>query len=247
MLVLVAALVTGVISSSAVAQRAGSEAQRARTVVELFTSQGCSSCAPADAFLGELAKREDLIALSFHVDYWNYLGWRDPFSSPESTARQRAYGRSLGKRYVYTPQMVIGGVAQAVGSGRSEVLALIDKARLRNPLDIRITHPDADTATLHIGAGSKQRRPAAVWFAFYDDEHVTKIARGENRGRRLVNTNVVRSMKQVGVWRGDELEINLSLSILGAKGRDGCAVIVQEADSGPILGAVTFALPRQGS
>lgn len=237
---LVAALATGALSPPAAAQRSG-------TVVELFTSQGCSSCPPADAFIGELAKRKDVIALSFHVDYWNYLGWKDRFATPETTARQRAYGRALGMRYVYTPQIVIGGVTQAVGSGFRRVLALIEQAGRRPALDIRITHPDAHTATLNIGAGPKQRRPATVWLMFYDNEHVTRIARGENRGRRLVNTNVVRSVKRIGTWLGDAKQFTLSLDALEAKGRDGCAVIVQEADSGPILGAVSFPLPRNPS
>ncbi len=237
---LAAALAAGAFSPPAAAQRSG-------TVVELFTSQGCSSCPPADAFIGELAKRKDVIALSFHVDYWNYLGWKDRFATPETTARQRAYGRALGMRYVYTPQIVIGGVTQAVGSGFRRVLALIEQARRRPAIDIHITHPDAHTATLNIGAGPKQRRPATVWIMFYDNQHVTRIARGENRGRRLVNTNVVRSLKRVGAWRGDRMELTLSLDALGAEGRDGCAVIVQEADSGPILGAVSFPLPRRGS
>lgn len=237
---LVAALATGAISPPAAAQRTG-------TVVELFTSQGCSSCPPADAFIGELAKREDVIALSFHVDYWNYLGWKDRFATPETTARQRAYGRALGMRYVYTPQIVIGGVTQAVGSGFRRVLALIDQAGRRPALDIRITHPDARTATLDIGAGPKQRRPATVWLMFYDNEHVTRIARGENQGRDLVNTNVVRSVMRIGTWLGDAKQFTLSLDGVEAKGRDGCAVIVQEADSGPILGAVSFPLPRRSS
>ena len=166
---LAAALATGAFSPPAAAQRSG-------TVVELFTSHGCSSCPPADAFIGELAKREDVIALN-----------------------------------------------------------------------IRITHPDAHTAMLKSGAGPKQRRPATVWIMFYDNEHVTRIARGENRGRDLVNTNVVRSVMRIGTWLGDAKQFTLSLDAAEAKGRDGCAVIVQEAVAGPILGAVSFPLPRNPS
>ena len=92
-----------------------------KVVVELFTSQGCSSCPPADAYLGELAQRDDVLALSFHVDYWNYIGWRDPFSKRQWSARQRAYGDTLKRRYVYTPQIVVDGAAEAVGSKRSQV------------------------------------------------------------------------------------------------------------------------------
>ena len=90
-----------------------------KIVVELFTSQGCSSCPPADAYLAELAGRDDVIALSFHVDYWNYIGWTDPFSMPEATSRQRAYGRQLGKSFVYTPQIVVDGRAETVGPFRT--------------------------------------------------------------------------------------------------------------------------------
>ncbi|MBT3306373.1 MAG: DUF1223 domain-containing protein, partial [Alphaproteobacteria bacterium] len=98
------------------------------TLVELFTSQGCSSCPPADAFLGELSKRSDVLALSVHVDYWDYIGWKDPFASPKNTERQRRYSKFLGMRYIYTPQLVIQGADHEVGSDRTKILAKIAKA-----------------------------------------------------------------------------------------------------------------------
>lgn len=219
-------------------------AEPARTVVELFTSQGCSSCPPADKLLGELARRDDLLALSFHVDYWNYLGWRDPFSSAEATDRQRNYRRPLGKRYVYTPQMVINGAAEAVGSSRDTVLRLIEQARGMPTLDISVDHSGGDRASVRIADGPRQARPAAVWLMFYDRRHATEIRRGENEGVTLVNTNVVRVLKRIGSWTGTAVKIDLSLKQLGAAGRDACAVIVQQDGSGPILGAVSFPLPR---
>ena len=216
----------------------------ARTVVELFTSQGCSSCPPADAFIGELAGREDLLPLSFHVEYWNYLGWRDRFSSPEATARQRSYRRPLGMRYVYTPQIVVNGTAHAVGSGRAEVLRLIEAARGGPSVDIAVDHSGGDSATLRIAAGPRQTRPATIWLVFYDYRHVTEVRRGENAGASLVNTNVVRTFTRIGSWTGAPVKIPLSLKRLGAEGRDACAVIVQQDGNGPILGAVSFPLPR---
>ncbi len=218
-----------------------------RTVVELFTSQGCASCRPADALLGELAMRDDLIALSFHVDYWDYIGWKDPFATPEGTARQRDYRAALGKGYVYTPQMVIGGTEQTVGSGRLKVMGLIRKMGRAPKLDIEISHGAGRTASVRIPAGPRRKRAAAVWLVFYDREHTTQIRRGENRGVTLTNTNVVRKLMRVASWRGDELVLKLDLDGLGAVGRDGCALIVQAAGLGPILGAVAFPLPGGGS
>ncbi len=219
-------------------------ADPSRIVVELFTSQGCSSCPPADEFLGELARRDDLLALSFHVDYWNYLGWRDTFSSAEATDRQRSYRRPLGKRYVYTPQMVINGAAQAVGSGRDTVLRLIEQARGMRTLDISVDHVGGDRLSVRIANGPRQARPAAVWLVFYDWRHTTEISRGENEGVKLVNTNVVRVLKRIGSWTGKAVKIDLALKRLGAAGRDACAVIVQQDGNGPILGAVSFPLPH---
>lgn len=219
-------------------------AESSKIVVELFTSQGCSSCPPADKFLGDLAGRDDVLPLSYHVDYWNYIGWSDPFSSEEATERQRSYRRPLGKRYVYTPQMVINGSAEAVGSGRGKVLRLIERARRMHSLDISVDHRGDGRVTVRIGGGPRKEGPAAVWLAFYDKRHTTDIRRGENEGVKLINTNVVRVFKRIGNWAGTPVKIDLSLKELGAEGRDACAVIVQQNGNGPILGAVSFPLPR---
>ena len=218
-----------------------------RTVVELFTSQGCSSCPPADAFLGELAARPDVLALSFHVDYWNYLGWKDRFSSSEATARQRSYHQRLGARYVYTPQMVVDGTTQAVGSGRDKVLDLIKSAGNKSSLKIQVRHHGASRATLRIASGKPQKRPAAVWLIFYDRRQETPIRSGENEGVKLVNTNVVRFFKRVGSWTGEAAKLDISLAEPGAVGRDACAIIVQAHGNGPILGAISFPLPKGAS
>jgi hypothetical protein len=220
-----------------------------KVVVELFTSQGCSSCPPADAFLHDLSQRDGVIALSFHVDYWNYLGWADPFSSPEATDRQRSYRAALGVRYVYTPQMVVGGADQAVGSNRDDVLSAIARrsASLASSVGISVTTPKPGEATIMVAAGPKPKRAAVVWAFLYDRAHTTEIARGENGGVRLVNSNVVRVIRRLGEWTGKRERIHVDLDKLGAAGHDACAIVVQEDGYGPILGAETFPLPKGSS
>ena len=233
---LAAALLLGGIAS-------GLEAAEQKVVVELFTSQGCSSCPPADAYLGELARRDDVLALSFHVDYWNYIGWRDPFSKRQWSARQREYGRNLHRRYVYTPQMVIDGATEAVGSKRAEVARLIKEALGRKKLDVEIDHPDSDTIRIRIPADTGYTgSDATVWLAFYDQERTTSIEAGENDGTTLTNTNIVRSLARIGDWRGAAKDWLLPVEAVGGKGRDGCAILVQAGGTGRILGAVAMSL-----
>ena len=212
-----------------------------KIVVELFTSQGCSSCPPADAHLAELAKRDDVIALSFHVDYWNYIGWTDPYSSPEATARQRAYGRALGRRYVYTPQIVVDGRAEAVGSNRNAVENLIRMAAAAQKVPIDVTHGKDGAAHISVPAASGPAR-GELWIGFYDDGGATDVAAGENAGATIVNANVVRAFRRIGVWDGSALTHRVDLKALGASGRDGCVVVLQAADNGPVLGAASFPL-----
>lgn len=208
-------------------------------VVELYTSQGCSSCPPAEAFLGELAKRPDVIALEFHVDYWDYIGWKDPFGSPDYVKRQRNYSANLGQRYVYTPQMVIQGQTHEVGSKRYLVekkIALVrDTAepgpkvvlkRVGNSVQVNVSGQDGSMAY-------------DIFFVTFDAKHETKVLRGENRGETLVNTNVVRAFERVGQWTGDPVELMVSLA--GKKGDGGCAVIVQQANQGSIAAAAVLA------
>jgi hypothetical protein len=217
-----------------------------KVVVELFTSQGCSSCPPADAYLAELAKRDDVIALSFHVDYWNYIGWNDPFSSPEFTARQRAYGRTLQKRYVYTPQIVVDGRAETVGSDRSTVDTLIRMAAAMQKVEIDVTHNKNGTADIHVPAASGHSA-GDVWIGFYDSAVRTDIRAGENRGATIVNANIVRVYKKIGTWSGGVLDKHVDLKALGATGRDGSVIVLQAPNNGPIVGAASFPLPGGAS
>lgn len=208
------------------------------TVVELFTSQGCSSCPPADEYLGELARRDDLIALSFHVDYWDYIGWKDTFALPQSAVRQRRHGKYLNARYVYTPEMVIDGIADVVGSRIDDVERAIAEARraTRDPLPVALVASTGDRATIGIGAGSGMPS-AEVWLIEFDAERTVDVLRGENSGRQLTYRNVVRNIRNVGRWRGDAMEIPVDLAPMREAGRDGCVVIVQKEGGGPVFGA----------
>ncbi len=195
-------------------------------VVELFTSQGCSSCPPAEALLGELARRGDVLPLGFHVTYWNALGWRDPFSFEGATARQASYAARLGGGS-YTPEMVVDGRRQAVGSDRGAVEAAIGSARGDEAVPIRLERKGGGVA-ITVGAGQGRGRVLLVGF---DPQHRTPVGRGEDSGRTLVESNVVRSLRVVGSYDGAPLTLDAP-----AGGGEAAAVIVQGAD-GRILGA----------
>ncbi|MEX2201465.1 MAG: DUF1223 domain-containing protein [Dongiaceae bacterium] len=215
----------------------------APVVIELYTSQGCSSCPPADAYLGELAQRRDVLALAFHVDYWNYIGWADPFSSPEATARQRAYARFLNERAIYTPQMVVDGAAHEVGSNRAAVAAAIKAAALQPKTSLLLVNDDSGGYRIVIGeaedADASPDEPAIVWLVEYDQTHVTSVKRGENTGKTLTEYNIVRAFRPIGEWDGSATEIALPPAETDA---EACAVIVQADPVGPVYAAAAFAL-----
>ena len=201
-------------------------------VVELFTSQGCSSCPPADKILGELAKRDDVIPLALHVDYWDYLGWRDEFASPEHTKRQRAYARAARARTIYTPQMIIGGRDHVIGSRPMEVSKFVQKhSQVKKPVRVRLQR-DGDKVL--ILAEELATIPEAVVMVFtYTPEAVVKVRRGENAGRTLTYHNVVNSMTRLGNWDGNGAYRG-SVSVANDM---PVVVMVQARDGGVILGA----------
>lgn len=207
------------------------------TVVELYTSQGCSSCPPADAFLGELAKRDDVLALSFHVDYWDYIGWKDVFASPANTERQRAYARRFGISYVYTPQMVVHGTAQMTGSDRPAVLNGIAQAQAMPAIQIEMSR-DASGVRASLPAYPKAGQ-ASVYAILFDREHSTSIRRGENGGRKIKYSNVVRKLERLTGWSGEATTVTLPVD---EQTGEACAVIVQSDMTGMVLGAATLAL-----
>jgi hypothetical protein len=231
------ALFAGAASNPAAADPA------APVVVELYTSQGCNSCPPADAYLAELAERPELIALSFHVDYWNYIGWSDPFSSASATQRQRDYGRTLGSRVVYTPQMVVDGQWDVIGSQRDAVERAIAEAAARPHLPVTLAG-DATSGYRVILPATRLDAPARLWMILYDREHETTVTRGENAGTVIENRNVVRSIMDLGAWDGTARELPLTLTPAQTRERDGCAVIVQKDGPGSVLGAAAIALAK---
>ena len=225
--------------------RSAPAGERGPTVVELFTSQGCNSCPPADDLLAELAERRDVLALSFHVDYWDYIGWKDPYASPSHTQRQRAYARQFGLGYVDTPQMVIDGAVQVMGSDRDKVLETIGGAADRPSVPLEVV--PADDGRMQI---SLPHRPgsedATVWFVVFDRQHVTEVKRGENRGRTLRNANVVRGFQRIAIWRGEAMEVPVAINDLSPEGGDDCAVLLQSQRNGRIIGAAKAALTMGG-
>ena len=219
---------------------------RGPVVVELFTSQGCSSCVPADRLMGELAARDDVVALSFHVDYWDYIGWTDPFASAETTARQHAYARALGQRNVYTPEIVVGGVTHRVGSDTKAVRAAIRKVRETPGVGAEVTIEMIGPDVLRVTVGASHYFGAAdVVLVRYDERLETAVPRGENAGRTVVNHNVVREFRKIGSWSGQEKSFEVRWSETADRGGDHCAVIVQASGTGPVLGAARFDMPAE--
>jgi len=211
-------------------------------VVELFTSQGCSSCPPADSFLGKLALRHDVLPLAFHVDYWDYIGWKDPFASKIATERQYSYGHALGLNMVYTPQMVIGGTHDAVGSDQGSVTQAIEADASRPKLKLTVVRDAKGAYKVEIPAGTANG-PATVWVALFDHAHETKVQRGENTGSTLTEFNIVREWRKIGEWNGQAAEIALNLTPESDE-YDACAVLVQEGGYGSIRGAASFRMEK---
>lgn len=208
--------------------RAGS----APVVVELFTSQGCSSCPPADAVLADLARtRPDVLPLGLHITYWDRLGWRDPFALPAATERQRAYSALWGGATIYTPQLVAGGRHQVIGSDRAAVDRAIAAARAdASTVDVRVS----GTQDLVVAAGAGPGR-GTVWVVGYDPVQTTAVRAGENAGRRLTEANVVRALIPAGAWNGVATEWRLP-----RPAGERTAAMLQAAD-GRIIGAALLA------
>jgi hypothetical protein len=207
------------------------------TVVELFTSQGCSSCPPADALLGELTRRPDVLPLAFHVDYWNRLGWKDPYASAEATARQRGYARLLDLRTIYTPQMVVDGRIDVIGSERANVLKAIDRARAAQvtvPIELAT---EAGGLRVRVGAGEAPSAGASLWLVGFDRQRVTKIGAGENGGRTLPEWHIVRGFTRLPDWTGTAQDVGVPAQQVS--GYERVAVLLQDA-AGRMLGAAAL-------
>ena len=212
----------------------------AAPLVELFTSQGCYSCPPADVFLGELIEKQpEVVALEFHVDYWDTIHygaagvWKDPFSDPSYTLRQRIYNskRLAGRTGVYTPQMVVNGNTAQVGSSKKAVGVALNKKPPMIDLDAKLVD---DTLSVDIkGSGN---RGSQIWLAIFDRLRVTDVPRGENHGKTMTNHHVVRQLVSLGDWRGEEILQEFKVAAVNDADH-GCAVFIQDESLGQIYGA----------
>ncbi|WP_281983036.1 DUF1223 domain-containing protein [Thalassorhabdomicrobium marinisediminis] len=202
-------------------------------VVELYTSQGCSSCPPADEMLLELADRPDVLALALHVDYWDYIGWADAFADPAFTRRQQAYAKVAGSRSIYTPQMVIGGQDHVIGSKPMDVMELIEAHR-DHKSEVQIAlHRDEGGLVITGAAAAPFEASAIVQVVRFVPQRTVDIQHGENAGKSIVYANIVTEWRRVGHWSGAR---DLHLTVPGPD--DGpVAVIVQERGPGAVLAA----------
>jgi hypothetical protein len=217
-------------------------------VVELFTSQGCSSCPPADRTMAAIAADPDMVALTFSVDYWDYLGWKDTFARPEFTARQRGYAAARSDNSIYTPQAILNGRADILGSDESRIrteLNAMSKAGkgLIVPIEAEIS---GDRVIVKVPAQSiGETVHAAVWIAAYRRPTTVMIERGENGGQEMTYTNIVERWQVLGMWDGKAMDVELPLADIAGDTTAGLAVILQTKahnQPGPILGAAKVSL-----
>jgi hypothetical protein len=215
-----------------------------RAVIELFTSQGCSSCPPADKILGELAKDPSVIALSMPIDYWDYLGWKDTLADSRFSARQKAYSQVRGDREVYTPQVVVNGSAHVIGSDRAGIESAIDATEKSDGvMSVPVTMTQSGKE-ISVSVAASTRGPAArhgeVWICSISKAVPISIGRGENSGRQVTYHNVVRNLLKVGDWNGTAGSWTVPLENISREGVDAAVVYVQDGNRdkpGAMLGA----------
>ena len=201
-------------------------------VVELFTSQGCSSCPPADALLGKLANQPNVIALAFHVDYWDSIGWSDRFAVPEAVKRQRQYVEVLGLSSAFTPQAVIDGSRSLVGSDRQDIQQAIAEAPALIPIELAVLGGEL-TVSLPSVSG---HRVYDVNVVAYLPQATTQVGHGENAGRKLTEFNIVRQFRRLGTWDGKSATFRVPLNSFPSDANQ-VAVLIQQENQGPIAGA----------
>ncbi|MCG6903849.1 MAG: DUF1223 domain-containing protein [Rhodobacter sp.] len=210
----------------------GAHAQANLVVVELYTSQGCSSCPPADALLNELAERDDVLPLALHVDYWDYIGWKDEFANPEHTRRQKAYAHAAGQRTIYTPQMIVGGLDHVVGYKPMHLAELIeDHGKRVSPVTVSLTR-DGGGVRIHADPASGAGK-MVVQLVRYMPNSTVAIERGENAGKTITYSNVVTGWKVLGGWDGSAaLDMRAE-----TPGDDPVVVVVQKVGHKAIMAA----------
>ena len=219
-----------------------------RAVVELFTSQGCSSCPPADKIVGELAKDPNVIALSMPIDYWDYLGWKDTLADSRFSARQKAYSHVRGDRNLYTPQMIVNGSAQVIGSDRAAIEgAITNTSRADGVMSVPVTMT-LSGKLLNVSVEASKVSATGhgeVWLCSVSKSVPISIGRGENRGQQITYYNVVRNIVKVGDWNGGAGNWTVPLENISRDGVDAAVVYLQDGNRekpGPMLGAAYTAL-----
>lgn len=216
-----------------------------RAVVELFTSQGCSACPPADKVLGELAKDPAVIALSMPIDYWDYLGWKDTLADSRFSARQRAYSKVRGDRAVFTPQAVVNGLQQVIGSDRTAIETAISQTRMNVSVPVTLALSAREIKVSVAAGDAPADAHGEVWLCSISSAVPISIGHGENRGREITYHNVVRNLVKVGDWNGAPESWTVPIENVMRDGVDGAVVFVQEGRSdrpGPMFGAAYTAL-----
>ena len=234
-------------AGSAMGQEMGQgERQTPPVVIELYTSQGCSSCPPADSLLSELIRTNPkLIALTLPVDYWDYIGWKDTLASPSFTARQKAYAATRSDHHIYTPQAVVNGLSHVVGSDRDEIEAASRTTFGKDGAQsVQMSaNPHDNGLSVHLGeAPQGAPREGAFWLFQIAKERTVTIGRGENSGHRVTYANVVRQIRKIGTWIGKPLQFESPGQELTSADRDSWVLILQagsESKPGPILAALS--------
>ena len=213
------------------------QAQQGPVVVELFTSQGCAACPPADKLLESLAAREDVIAMGLHVDYWDYIGWADSFGQDKFSNRQKAYARAKGRSSVYTPQMIVGGIDEVKGSSMAQVMGTIGThLSMKLTYDgVRINLSGTRGKDVSIEAVAPEGLPYAadVQLVRYKDAEDVEIMAGENAGRTISYRNIVTSWNVLGTWDG----VGTFRRTVDVEGTDAVVIVIQEQGMGPIIAA----------
>ncbi|MBS0272818.1 MAG: DUF1223 domain-containing protein [Proteobacteria bacterium] len=211
-------------------------------VVELYTSQGCSSCPPADAILGQLATRRDVIAMSLPITYWDMLGWKDTLASEADTKRQKAYAQAMWRGGVYTPQIIVDGVTDVVGGRDAQIESTI-AARAADQQAVPVS-VSADKRAVHVSVGAADVKDpnATIWLFVVQPQATVAITSGENNGHTYTYHNIVREIRALGIWKGQPFSLDLPRAeLLGA--HDSVVVAVQQGGYGRILGAGTLRHP----
>jgi hypothetical protein len=236
-----AAFLTASSLSSAPANLEPSQPAPIRAVVELFTSQGCSSCPPADTLLKTLADDPSIMALTLPVDYWNYLGWKDTFASSRNSDRQRSYAKVRGDGSIYTPQVVVNGIQHVNGASKAEIenaIGTTSKSLGPDRIPVRFWQ---ENNTLNIATGGAQPghpvEEATIWFGVVQTSGTVDITQGENKGKSLTYTNIVRELTPIGLWKGQPMQIQIPRGAVMLAETQKSVVLIQEGRAGPIIGA----------